>query len=275
MPNSSYPKISIITATFNSAKTLEATIQSVLAQQYLNLEHIIIDGGSTDGTVEIIKKYEQKIAKYVSEKDSGLYDAMNKGIAFSTGEMVAFLNSDDIYVNNPLQSVAATLSEKPAIDVIYANAQVTSDVRPPYIYKSKYPITKNDFWRTPIIHPSMFTKREALERVGRFSTDYRIGADFEIILKLYLAKCTFCYHNTVWASMRGGGLSERNWDRGMFEIFSICRHYNQLNWFITAMLAWCFIKTQVTMSAEKSGFLKNILLIYRKTFRKKYNLERP
>jgi glycosyltransferase involved in cell wall biosynthesis len=266
------PKISVITATYNSVHTLESTIQSVIAQHYPNLEYIIVDGGSTDGTIDIIRKYEQYITKWVSEKDEGLYDAMNKGIALSTGEWIAFLNSDDVYVNSPLQTVANTAVEKPHVDVVYANAMMESDVRPSYIYKSKYPISKNDFWRTPIIHPSMFTKRAALEKVGYFSTNYRIGADYELVLRLFLAKSTFYYYDAVWVSMRGGGLSERKWAKGMYEILCILHHKRRLNAFILFMLSWCFIKTQCTMRLEKYPVLRANLQFYRRICRKKYRI---
>jgi glycosyltransferase involved in cell wall biosynthesis len=269
-----YPKISIITATFNSVQTLESTIQSVIAQHYPNLEYIIVDGGSTDCTINIIRKYEQYIAKWVSEKDNGLYDAMNKGIALSTGEWVAFLNSDDVYINSPLKTVATMVLEKPDVDVVYANAIIESDVRPSYIYKSKYPILKKDFWRMPISHPSMFAKSAALENVGCFSTKYQISADYELILKLFLAKSTFYYQDAVWASMRGGGLSERKWVQGTFEIFWILKHHRQLNVFILIMLIWCFIKTESTMNFEKNKILKTVLQLYRKAFRKKYKINK-
>jgi glycosyltransferase involved in cell wall biosynthesis len=271
--NETKPKISVITVTFNSAQTLEATIQSVVAQQYPNLEYIIVDGGSTDGTLDIIKKYEVHITKWVSEKDSGLYDAMNKGIALSTGEWIAFLNSDDVYVNSPLHSVAAMLQKKPDVGVVYANALIRSDVRPPYLYKSTHPVSKRDFWRTPIIHPSMFTKRSEFDRVGLFSMDYPISADYELILRLFLAKSTFYYKNEEWASMRGGGLSERKWAHGMSEIFKILRRHHQLDGFLLGMLTWCFVKTKVTMAAERSAPLKAILQMYRTNFRKKYVLK--
>jgi glycosyltransferase involved in cell wall biosynthesis len=265
-----YPKISVITATFNSAKTLEATIQSIVAQQYPKLEFIIIDGRSTDGTLEIIKNHAQYITRWVSGKDRGLYDAMNKGIELSTGEMVAFLNSDDVYINSPLQAVAEKARKNPEADVVYANAIIESNVRPTYLYKSIYPITKNDFWRTPIIHPAMFTKRSALKKVGCFSINYRISADYELILKLFLAKCTFCYCDATWASMQGGGLSEQKWVLGMKEIYSILRTNHQLNAFLATMLVWCYIKTKGTMFLEKNNSLKGILDLHRKLLRKKY-----
>lgn len=270
MSNVNSPKITIVTATYNSDQTLESTIKSVIDQKYPNLEYIIVDGGSTDDTIDIIKKYEHHISKWISEKDNGLYDAMNKGFELSTGEMVAILNSDDVHVNSPLQTVAATIIGNPNVDVIYANAVIENDIRPHYLYKSKYPLSKNDFWRTPIIHPCMFTKRSELERVGYFSTDYRISADYDLILRFFLSKSSFFYHDAVWVSMRGGGLSEQKWVQGTHEIYRILKHHHQLNIFIASMLIWCFIKTQLTMKFEKNVILKSILQRYRKSFRKKY-----
>ena len=120
-------KVSIITVCFNSEKTLEETIQSVLIQDYPEVEHIIIDGGSTDGTLAIIRKYAAQITQWISEKDHGMYDAMNKGIALATGDVIGILNSDDVYLNSHAISDLMAAMQTQGVDAVYADLRRHSD----------------------------------------------------------------------------------------------------------------------------------------------------
>jgi len=208
-------KISIITTSFNSAKTIEDTIKSVINQSYRDIEHIIIDGGSIDGTLDIINKYKDKITKIVSEKDNGIYDAMNKGIKLATGEVVGILNSDDFYSSNStLQMVADKMMETNSDcvwgDLVYVDQNDTSKVVRDW--KSS-PYKAGSFqrgWHPP--HPTFFVKKSVYDKYGLFREDLSTSADFELMLRfLEKNKITSNYISEVLVKMRIGGASTRNY----------------------------------------------------------------
>ena len=205
------PKISIITVVWNNAKTIKDAIDSVLSQTYENIEYIIVDGASTDGTVEIVKSYGYKISKFISEKDKGLYDAMNKGIAQATGDIVGILNSDDFYIDEfVIEKVVKEFEEKKC-DSVYADLVY---VKPDNLqktvryYDSSY-FTPNKFaygWMPA--HPTFFVKREIYEKYGVFKIDYKIAADFDICARfLYKNKISYSYIKEPLIKMRVGGVS--------------------------------------------------------------------
>ena len=193
--NKIFPKVTIITPSFNQAQFLERTILSVIQQDYPNLEYIIIDGGSTDGSVDIIKKYEKHISYWVSEKDNGIYDAMNKGIALATGDVVGILNSDDFYIDeNVIEKVVKVFQEKEA-DSIFADLvfvkpnNLEKNIR--YYDSSKFKPSKFAYGWMPA-HPTFFVKREIYEKYGVFQLDYKIAADYEILVR-FLEKYKISY----------------------------------------------------------------------------------
>lgn len=178
-------KISLITVTYNSGKTLSDTIQSVLSQSYTNIEYIIIDGLSQDNTIDVIKKYELDFEgrmMWISEKDRGLYDAMNKGIKMATGDVVGILNSDDFYTSDDVLERVASELQNPDIDAVYGDVHFVKDsdlhkcVR---YYSSK--IFQRSLMRLGFMpaHPSFYLRREYFEEFGLYQTDYKIAADFE------------------------------------------------------------------------------------------------
>ena len=188
------PKISVVTVCYNAAETIEQTMQSVINQTYENIEYIIIDGGSTDGTVEIIKKYADKIAYWVSEPDKGIYDAMNKGIKVATGEWIGFLNSGDFYLDSNVLSslIYKSLSYKHP-DVIYGYT----------VYSFKYgkfvgrklPLSK--FRKTmPFGHPSTFVRTELMKE-SLFDCSYKIAADYNFLYNLYTSNKQFCFVDVI------------------------------------------------------------------------------
>jgi glycosyltransferase involved in cell wall biosynthesis len=208
------PVISIITVSLNSKGTIMNTIKSVLSQTYPEIEYIVIDGSSSDGTVELIKSFGTRISKYISEPDNGIYDAINKGIRLSTGNIIGILNSDDFfYDKNVIQKVADAF-EKNEIDAVYGDVQF---VDPAYIskivryYSSKYfTIGRFKFGYMPA-HPSFYVKRECYEKLGYYKTDYKIGADFELLVRfLYIHKIRFKYLEMPFVSMRTGGISNKS-----------------------------------------------------------------
>ena len=204
-------KISIITPTYNSEKTLRDTLESVLSQTYKDIEHIIIDGQSKDSTVEIIKEYEKKYdgkLKYVSEKDKGLYDAMNKGIQMATGDIIGILNSDDMYAkDNVLQTIADKFKESNC-DGTYANLIFMDEEtmsKPQRVWKSAKGKLKNG-WHPA--HPTLYLKKEVYDKIGLFDLQYRIVADYDFMIRMMKDESIKLeYINEVLIHMRTGGTS--------------------------------------------------------------------
>lgn len=181
---SPWPKISIITPSFNQAKFIEETIRSVIVQGYPNLEYIIIDGGSTDGSVEIIKKYEENIHYWISEPDLGVYDALNKGLERSTGEIIGFINSDDIYCGNIFNELAHFFHENTNIDAIIGNSFINKDNKIIPIDQNNY--ESNPLWvilfGTPSIN-AWFFKKNVISDLGVFDTNFLIASDRDFLIR--------------------------------------------------------------------------------------------
>lgn len=201
-------KISIITVCFNSDKTIESTILSVLEQTYTNIEYIIVDGNSSDGTIAIIKKYEKNIEKWISETDKGLYDAMNKGIGLATGDIIGILNSDDTFYNKEVLKDITNFHLKNDIDASIGNIVQHKNGKIIRQYNSVN-------WRPEKLkvgfmppHPSVFFKRELFEKFGNYKLDFISGADYELITRFFLKNnLTYKYSGITTTSMSVGGIS--------------------------------------------------------------------
>ncbi len=204
------PKISIITATYNSSKTLEKSIQSVLNQNYSNIEYIIIDGNSKDSTVSIIEKYQNHIAKWISEPDKGIYDAWNKGVSLATGDWIVFLGSDDYFLPDALKSYVDYIEQNQIdnkvnlfvssrIQMISSEGKVLRDYG--------WPWTWEEFRRVNIIaHPGSFQSRYLFEQYGNYDIDYKIVGDYELLLRPK-ASLNACFMNKLTVQMTVGGAS--------------------------------------------------------------------
>ena len=208
-------KISIITTAYNSARTLRDTMESVLRQTYTDYEYIIVDGSSKDGTVDLIREYEPRFEgrmRWISEPDRGIYDAMNKGIAMATGEVVGLLNSDDFYASDDVLSTIAQAFMLPdAPDAIYGDVHyvdekdITKVVR--YYSSKKFTRERIRMGYMPA-HPSFYVRRECYERYGTFDTSYRVASDFDNILRLiYIHNIRTRYIAKDFVAMRMGGAS--------------------------------------------------------------------
>ncbi|MFN0187481.1 MAG: glycosyltransferase family 2 protein [Bacteroidia bacterium] len=205
-------KISIITITYNSAATVEDTIKSVVMQDYPNVEYLIIDGKSKDATLQIAEKYKDKISKIVSEKDKGLYDALNKGIKHATGDIIGMLHSDDLYTHpQVLNNIVKTFQDHPDAegvyaDLIFVNRNDTDKVMRTW-ESGNY--QDGDFlngWMPP--HPTFFVKKTTYETHGGFNTSLKLSADYELMLRLiHKNKIKLAYLNEVIVKMRMGGVS--------------------------------------------------------------------
>jgi len=204
-------KVSIITICFNSEKTIRHTIESVISQDYNDVEYILVDGNSKDKTLEIISSFGSKIQKLISEEDRGIYDAMNKGVQLATGEVIGILNSDDIYTeSNVISKVVNTFSLKNTdsvyADLLYVSQTDTSKVRRKWI-SGKFKRSKFKWgWMPP--HPTFFVKKNVYERIGLYNLELRTAADYEFMLRaLYKEKISTSYLPHIIVKMRLGGES--------------------------------------------------------------------
>jgi glycosyltransferase involved in cell wall biosynthesis len=202
-------KISIITATLNSEKHLEYTIRSVLLQNYSNIEYIIIDGGSIDGTLGLINKYVTNITRIVSEPDKGVYDAFNKGVSMATGDIIYFLNSDDyLYDSNVINNVAEIFLND-VVDLVYGNILVLDEpINWSYIHGKKIQLSDLQQGYMPP-HPGIFIRKSLFEKYGLFDLKYKIAADFDLVVHYFkeIPNTRIFYTDQVIAVFRLGGLS--------------------------------------------------------------------
>jgi glycosyltransferase involved in cell wall biosynthesis len=206
--------ISVITVVFNGAATLEHTIRSVIEQTYDNVEHIVVDGGSTDATLDILRKYEGNIDYWVSEKDAGIYDAMNKGIALARGEIVAFINADDFYASPGVLTTVAAAFKRSGADCCYGDLCYVSQVDPTRIVRywrsaDFVPGSFEKSWSPP--HPTFFVRRAVYQRLGGFDLSFKIAADVELMARyLEVARISSHYIPEVLVKMRLGGTTNRS-----------------------------------------------------------------
>ena len=197
-------KISIITVCVNAEKTIKDTIESVLKQSYKDFEYIIVDGKSSDDTLKIISKYDDKRIRLISEKDKGLYDAMNKGIKLATGDIIGTINSDDILASEDVfQTVIDNFDENS--DVIYANIKYYNEdfskVKRDFISGTK----ENDYFCPA--HPSMYVRKQIYEKIGTYNINYKIAADFDFMVRCNLNNVRYKYIDKYFVYMRYGGKS--------------------------------------------------------------------
>jgi glycosyltransferase involved in cell wall biosynthesis len=223
-------KISLLTVSFNSASTIKDTIESIRSQDYKNIEYIVVDGKSKDGTVEIIKSYDSFISKWISEPDKGIYDAMNKAIQLATGDVVGILNSDDFYSTNTIISQVAEAFTDEIVDVVFGDLVFVDPNNLNKIVR-KYSSAKwhpSKFARGFMpAHPTVFIRRKYYEQFGLFKIDYKIAADYELLIRfLHVQKLKYKYLPITMVKMRRGGVSSRNWKSNFIlndEIIRACR----------------------------------------------------
>lgn len=201
--NDNLPLISIITVVYNGVKTIEQTIQSVIRQPYKNKEYIIIDGGSTDGTVDLIRKYETSLSYWVSEPDKGIYDAMNKGIARAKGELIGIINADDWYDENVFEEIVKYYKETGSGKVIHGLLRNFMD-------EEFYSMVGNSIRRLRfdmIQHPTCFIPKTIYETFGVYDTSYKYSGDYDLILRFVNSGVKFCFVERPIVNFRLGGIS--------------------------------------------------------------------
>jgi glycosyltransferase involved in cell wall biosynthesis len=205
-------KVSIITVCYNSGETIRDAIESVIAQDYADIEYIVVDGGSTDNTLAIIEEYRTSISVLISEADRGIYDAMNKGVALATGDVVGLLNSDDFYESrHAISTVVAAFNSAPAADVVFGDvvfvaADDLTRVTRYYSSETFKPWKLRFGWMPP--HPATFVRNQVYKRFGGYSLKYKISSDYEIFVRwLLVNKLNYSRIDKVLVRMRAGGAS--------------------------------------------------------------------
>jgi glycosyltransferase involved in cell wall biosynthesis len=200
------PKITIITVCFNASRTVEQTLRSVLDQGFPGLEYIIIDGGSTDGTLDIVERYRDSLSVVVSEPDNGIYDAFNKGIRLATGELIGILNADDFYSPWALEKVAKAYAAHRECDVFFGKIAAIDEENQRWIVYS----LASERWlsdRMCLSHPAVFVPKSAYGKYGLFDESYKIAGDWDFLLRLYKAGARFCPVDEVLTAFRMSGVS--------------------------------------------------------------------
>jgi glycosyltransferase involved in cell wall biosynthesis len=223
-------KVSVITVCYNNAQTLERALQSVVGQDWPDVEHVVIDGGSTDGTVDILERFRSRLACVVSEPDKGIYDAMNKGLARSTGDVVCFLNADDRYASSGVLSKVVLTMEEHQLDALMGDVEFFREQDPSQVvrrYRSDRFHPSRLAWGWMPAHPALFLRKEVIRRVGGFNDDYRIAGDFEFIVRAFHGtKLIYQHLPEVLVCMQLGGASTGGWRSKVLlnrEVLRACR----------------------------------------------------
>ena len=245
-------KVSLITVSFNSASTITDTIESIHAQDYDDIEYIIVDGASKDNTVEIIKSFGSKIDKWISEPDKGIYDAMNKAIRMATGEVVGILNSDDFYSATNIVSQVASAFHDSSMDAVFGDLVFVDPNNLKKIVR-KYSSAKwhpEKFARGFMpAHPTFFVRRKYYEQIGLFKTDYKIAADYELLIRfLYVHKLKYKYLPINMVTMRKGGVSSNG------------------------ILSNIILNDEIIRGCRENGIPTNVFKVYPKYFTKLFEL---
>lgn len=206
--------ISVVTAVYNRRETVGQALASVFSQNYPHVESIVIDGESTDGTMTVLESYRARLGVLISEPDHGIYDALNKGIRFASGDVIGFLHADDVFENSEVLAKVATVFQDPNVDAVYGDLVYVrhDDIRKVIRYwkSGQYDATAlTRGWMPP--HPTFYVRRSVYERLGGFDTRYRIAADYDTVLRfLAVGKIRASYIPEVMVRMRTGGVSNRS-----------------------------------------------------------------
>lgn len=255
---------SIITATFNSRIALEKTMQSVLSQGGVDLEYLLVDGGSTDGTVNLIKEAAGKDSRirWVSEPDQGISDAFNKGLAMASGEIIGILNADDTYVDGTLEKVANCYAKQPSCDVFHGEMlRLDASGHPLFRLRPDPDIEAAVWLRMPIYHPTTFVTRRAYNQVGGFDVGLKTAMDYDLILRLFKAGRSFCLIPELLARMPYGGVSEQRMLLRLKECYMIRTRHGYATAKALFLFVWGLFKGTVKFLLVHSGLSRLLTLL--------------
>lgn len=231
-------KVSIVTVCFNAGDTIASTLRSVASQTHKDVEHIVIDGGSGDGTLTRIAEHGKRVAHLVSEPDRGIYDAMNKGIRLARGDIVGILNADDVYVDDTVVARVARTMRNGALDALYGDVEFFQAGQPERTtrrYSSRRFSPANLAWGWMPAHPTLFLRREVFDRYGLYRPDFKIAGDYELVARVFKdGDLKYHYLPEVLVRMSLGGVSTRGWKSNLLlnqEVLRACRENGiQTNW---------------------------------------------
>lgn len=252
MSATTHPPLSIITVSLNAAETIEQTLLSVSRQDGTDIQHIVVDGGSTDGTLEILTKYHNAIATLVIGQDRGISDAFNIGLEHATGHYVAFINSDDYLRENVLSSILAFAETQGMPDIIYGDVEYLDEN---FAYRESPDL--NRIWDfMSIFHPSMIVRRSVFREIGGFLTDYRYAMDSEWVHRAASKNYSFVYYPEIISTMRLGGLSHTHLRKSLSEFRRSAISHGARTW----RASYYFCRQWTLHSLLKSNTIKNYLL---------------
>jgi glycosyltransferase involved in cell wall biosynthesis len=248
-------KISVITASYNSTRSIASTIDSVLSQEAVELEFLLIDGGSTDGTVDIIKDFADRDSRirWISEPDNGIADAFNKGIKLASGDWVGIIGSDDQYVPGALQTIALAAEMNPAATVLYGELIRLDEEGAPLFTIKPSNIDKTIWRQMPVHHPATFIARKQFKQVDLFDSSLQIAMDYDLILRLYKAGANFVQIDKPITMMRYGGASDERCLDGLLEVRQIKIREGYPRWKANYWLAHRFFLEWIKKLLRRTG----------------------
>ena len=270
LPDRSDHLVSIITIVLNRADCIEGTIRSVISQDYPFIEYIVVDGGSTDGTVEIIKKYGDRISKWVSEPDNGISDAMNKGIGMASGIIIGMIHAGDYYEPGAISAVVQAFRDCPNAGVVHGNMLLVHPGGTTVAACRPFRDIEKEGWKeVPVLHPTVFVKKSVYESYGVFDTSYSIAMDFDIILRLLRRGVIFKYVQRNLATMTTGGISCKNLSVRYWEVRNIAIRHGYSRFKVDVAYAFNTIfrpfETAMGQFLRRHG-LSGLAQLYRKIF---------
>lgn len=253
-------RISMITICYNAEKTIAKTIESVLSQDYENLEYIIVDGGSKDHTVDIIKGYGNKKIRWISEKDNGISDAFNKGIKMATGDLIGLINADDYLLPHALKNLALACHDD--TDVLYGNTIVNDEKNELRLIK-RAGTAEGLEYSLPFIHQSSLVRKKAYEQYGGYSEEYRICMDYDLFARFYRRGAKFQFVDTVVSCFAYGGTSCRHPFQTIAEDVSIAEKYGLSHFKATAYKIKMYIKNGIKIVLTKLRVWKTLYCLFK------------
>jgi glycosyltransferase involved in cell wall biosynthesis len=262
-------KISVLTISLNSEQTLEKTIQSVLNQTFKNVEYIVVDGGSQQPTLDILTKYKDKIDQLVCERDNGISDAFNKGIALCSGEIIGILNSDDWYEPHALEQINNSYRRFPDTDVFYGELQNWKNGQTD-MYLSSNSNLAHLKREMVLAHPACFVKKSAYEKWGYYSNQYEYAMDYELMLRFHLLGAKFVAVPHTLSNMRLEGKSSKRWYRAHLEVYRAQKEWIGNPMMARVLFMFRILKASIRILLTAVG-LESIVHSYRKSQKWKHH----